>query len=82
MNEHEFLDWRQIRERPFDLLFIAAIVLSLLIAVGALSGGLDRREALLTQGAARKIDEAKIRKQISEGDLSAHKAMFHKKVPK
>ncbi len=76
-----FPHWRQIRERPFDLLFIAAIVLSLLIAIGALSGGLERRDALLTQGAARKVDVAKIRKQISDGDLSAHKALFYKKVP-
>ena len=73
--------WRQIRERPFDLLFIAAIVLSLLIGIGALSGGLERRDALLTPGAARKVDVAKIRKQISDGDLSAHKAMFYRKVP-
>jgi hypothetical protein len=76
-----FSHWRQIQERPFDLLFVAAIVLSLLVAFGALSGGLERRDALLTQGAARKIDEARIHKQISEGELSAHKAMFYKKVP-
>ena len=76
-----FRHWRQIQERPLDLLFIAAIVLSLLIGIGALSGGLERRDALLTQGAARKVDVAKIRKQISDGDLSAHKAMFYKKVP-
>jgi hypothetical protein len=75
-----FSHWRQIQERPIDLLFVGAIVLSLLLAIGALSGGLERRDSLLTQSAARKIDEAKIRKQISEGDLSAHKAMFYKKV--
>jgi hypothetical protein len=76
-----FSHWRQIRERPIDLLFVGAIVLSLLLAIGALSGGLERRDSLLTQSAARKIDEVKVRKQISEGDLSAHKAMFYKKVP-
>jgi hypothetical protein len=76
-----FSHWRQSQERPFDLLFIAAIVLSLLMAIGALSGGLERRDTMLTQGAARKIDEAKIRRQISEGALSGHKAMFYKKVP-
>jgi hypothetical protein len=76
----DFRHWRQIRERPFDLLFVAGIVLSLLIAIGALSGGLERRDALLTQGAARKVDVAKIRKQISDGDLSAHKALFYKKL--
>ena len=77
----KFSHWRQVQGRPIDLLFVGAIVLSLLLAIGALSGGLERRDSLLTQGAARKIDEAKIRKQISEGDLSAHKAMFYKKVP-
>jgi hypothetical protein len=76
-----FSHWRQVQGRPIDLFFVGAIVLSLLLAIGALSGGLERRDALLTQGAARKIDEAKIRKQISEGELSAHKAMFYKKVP-
>ncbi len=76
-----FSHWRQIQERPFDLLFIAAIVLSLLLAIGALSGGLERRDALLLQGAARRVDVVKIRKQISDGDLSAHKALFYKKVP-
>jgi hypothetical protein len=75
-----FSHWRQIRERPIDLLFVGAIVLSLLLAIGALSGGLERRDSLLTQSAARKIDEVKVRKQISEGDLSAHKAMFYKKL--
>jgi len=73
--------WRQIQERPFDLVFVATIVLSLLIAIGALSGGMERRDALLTQGAARKVDVTKIRKQISDGDLSAHKALFYKKLP-
>ena len=77
----KFSHWRQVQGRPIDLLFVGAIVLSLLLAIGALSGGLERRDSLLTQSAARKIDEAKIRKQISEGDLSAHKAMFYKKVP-
>lgn len=75
-----FPHWRQIQERPFDLIFIATIVLSLLIAIGALSGGLERRDALLTQGAARKVDVAKIRSQISDGDLSAHKALFYRKL--
>ncbi len=76
----DFSQWRQIQERPFDLLFIAVLALSLLLAIGALGGGLERRDALL-QGDARKVDVVKIRKQISDGDLSAHKALFYRKVP-
>ena len=73
-------DFRRILERPTDLLFIALLALSLLLAIGGLSGGLERRDALLLQGLARKVDVEKIRKQISESDLSAHKAMFFKKI--
>jgi hypothetical protein len=73
-------DFRRTLERPTDLLFIALIAFSLLLAIGGLSGGLERRDALLLQGTARKVDVVKIRKQISEGDLSAHKAMFYKKI--
>ena len=76
-----FSYWRRIRERPIDLLFVATIVLSLLLSIGALSGGMERRDALLAPSAARRIDEAKIRKQISEGALSEHKALFYRKVP-
>jgi hypothetical protein len=73
-------DLPRIKDRPADLLFILVIALSLLLAIGGLSGGLERRDALLAQASARKVDVVKIRKQISEGDLSAHKAMFYKKV--
>jgi len=73
-------DLRRILERPTDLLFIALFAFSLLLAIGGLSGGLERRDALLLQGTARKVDVEKIRKQISESDLSAHKAMFFKKI--
>ena len=76
-----FSQLSEIRQRPFDLLFVAVIVLSLVLAIGGLSGGLERRDILLLQGTARKVDVVKIRKQISDGDLSAHKAMFYKKVP-
>jgi len=70
---------RRIKDRPADLLFIVVLAVSLLLVIGGLSGGLERRDALLVQGSMRKVDTVEIRKQISEGALSSHKAMFYKK---
>ncbi len=74
-------DLRRVQKRPTDLLFLAILALSLLLAIGALTGGMERRDALLLNASARKIDVNEIRKQISEGNLSGHKAMFYRKVP-
>ena len=74
-------DLRRIQERPVDMLFIAILVLSCLLAIGGVGAGLERREALSLTGGPRKVDVVKIRKQISDGDLSSHKALFYKKVP-
>ncbi len=73
-------DLRRIKDRPADLLFVVVLALSLLLAIGGLSGGLERRDALLVQGSARKVDIVKIRKQMTDGELSSHKAMFYKKL--
>ena len=71
-----------INNRPGDLLLVCIIVASLILAVAAISSELDRREAMLTVGGARKVDAAKIRRQISDGELSPTKALFYKKVPR
>ncbi len=71
-----------INHRPGDLLLVCIIVASLILAVAAINSELDRREAMFTVGGARKVDAAKIRRQISDGELSPAKALFYKKVPR
>jgi hypothetical protein len=70
----------QIEKRSRDLIFVGLILACLLLAVGAIRSELQKREAMLIQGGARKVDLTKIRKQISEGDLSSRKALFYKKI--
>lgn len=72
----------RLRENPRDLVFIGLLALCLLIAIGGINEELEKKEALLLQGGARKIDLPLVRKQISEGHLSPKKALFQKKVPR
>ncbi len=70
----------QMEKKSRDLIFVGLIVGCLLLAAGGIWSGIQKREALLVQGGARKVDLVKIRKQISDGDLSPRKALFYKKI--
>ena len=70
------------RQNPRDLTLIAVLLFCLILALGSIHSGLSRREAVIHEGGARKVDLTTVRKQISVGDLSAKKALFYKRVPK
>ena len=72
----------RLRENPRDLVFIGLMGLCLLLAIGGINAELEKKEALLQGGGARKINLPLVRKQISEGHLSPKKALFQKKVPR
>jgi hypothetical protein len=63
-----------------DVAFIATIVLCLVLAAGAIFSSIETRYAAFAGLGGRKIDLAKVRKQISEGTLSGKKALFFRKV--
>ncbi|MBI5570976.1 MAG: hypothetical protein HY914_13615 [Desulfomonile tiedjei] len=71
---------KQVLERPVDLIFVALLALCLLMAVAGIGAGIEKREALLTPGGARKVDLVKIKKQISDGALSPRKGLFYRKI--
>ena len=72
----------RLRENPRDVVFIGLLAVCLLLAKGGINAELEKKEVLLQQGGARKIDLSVVRKQISEGHLSPKKALFQKKVPR
>lgn len=72
----------RLRENPRDLVFIGLLGVCLLLAIGGINAELEKKEVLLQQGGARKIDLSVVRKQISEGHLSPKKALFQKRVPR
>jgi hypothetical protein len=72
----------RFRENPRDLVFVGLLGVCLLIAIGGINAELEKKEALLQQGGARKIDLPLVREQISDGHLSPKKALFQKKVPR
>jgi len=72
----------RIPYRARDVLFVLLIVTCIAFSAAAIFSGLEKREAALLQGGARKVDAAKIRKQILEGHLSPQKALFYRKVPR
>lgn len=71
---------QRICKKGADLGFLALLVASLALAVGGVSAERQRREVLLQQGGARKVDVAKIRQQISDGNLSPRKALFFRRM--
>jgi hypothetical protein len=71
----------RFRENPRDLVFIGLLGICLLLAIGGINAELEKQEALLQHGGARKIDLPLVREQISDGHLSPKKAQFQKKVP-
>jgi hypothetical protein len=71
---------KQVLERPVDLIFVALLALCLLMAGAGIGAGIEKREALLTSGGARKVDLVKIKKQISDGSLSPRKGLFYRKM--
>jgi hypothetical protein len=63
-----------------DLFFFGLIATCLLLALGSVATDLEKRELLQHAGGARKIDLTSVKKQISEGTLSPHKALFFKRL--
>lgn len=68
--------------RARDLLFIGLVLTCVGLGVGAIVSGFEKREAALTYGGARKVDAARIRKQILDGSLSPRKALYFKRTPR
>jgi hypothetical protein len=69
----------KIKERFPDLVFLALVVICLVLALGGLHSELTKREASLATGGGRKVDVAKVRKQIIGGTLSPQKALFYRR---
>ncbi len=76
----KLLNLERLAARRSDILFVALILLCGLLALGGIGSGLERRDILLGSGGARKVDIVKIRKQISDGELSDRKALFYRKL--
>ncbi len=74
------LKWEKLIRRQGDVFFVALLLLCVLLALGAVGSGLERSDLLLASGGARRVDITKIRKQISDGELSARKALFYRKI--
>ncbi len=74
------LKWEKLIRRQGDVFFVAVLVLCVLLALAAIGSGLERGDLLLASGGARKVDITKIRKQISDGELSARKALFYRRI--
>jgi len=65
-----------------DLLLVGLMLVCLVLGIGAVFSSFEKREATVMIGGARKVDLAKIKRQIIDGNLSSQKAMFYKKVPR
>ena len=72
----------RLLDNPRDLVFIGLLGICLLLAIGGINAEREKKEALLQQGGARKIDLPLVREQISDGHLSPKKALFQKRVPR
>jgi hypothetical protein len=72
----------RFRQDPRDLELVAVLLFCLVLAVSSIYSSLSKREVALTEGGPRQVDLTTIRKQISDGDLSAKKALFYRRVPK
>lgn len=62
-----------------DIALIVAIVFCLILALGSIFTEFQRTSVSHITGGARPVDIEKVRKQISEGELSPKKAHFYKK---
>ncbi len=65
-----------------NVAFVVLLVVCVLISVAAVFSRLEKQEAALVPGGARTVDAAKIRKQMLDGHLSPHKALFYRQVPR
>lgn len=72
----------RVSYHPRDVVFVLLLVACLVLSAAAIFSGLETRQAALVQGGARKVDAAKIRKQILDGHLSPRKAFFYKRLPR
>lgn len=71
----------QLRANTIDLIFVGLIMAALVFATGGIKSGFERRYSVAGHGGSRKVDLAKVKKQISEGELSSRKALFYRKAP-
>ena len=69
-------------QHPRDLALVVLLFLCLMLSVAAIHSTLGKREALMQEGGARKVDLTTVRKQISDGELSEKKALFYRKLPR
>jgi|WetSurMetagenome_2_1015567.scaffolds.fasta_scaffold1862481_1 hypothetical protein len=69
----------RFQKYPKDVFFVGLILLCLLLVLGGVLSDVEKRE-LLAHGGARKIDLVIVKKQISDGTLSSHKALFYKRL--
>ncbi len=69
-----------LRANGADLIFVGLIAIALFFASGGIKTGFEKRYSGAGQGGARQVDLEKVKKQISEGDLSSQKALFYKKT--
>jgi hypothetical protein len=69
----------RFQKYPKDVFFVGLILLCLLLALVGVLSDVEKRE-LLAHGGARKIDLVIVKKQISDGTLSPHKALFYKRL--
>ena len=76
----ELLD--KTRTKAGDLIFLGLVLTSLALGIGAISSNMDARNATLTYGGARRVDPTEVRKQILDGSLSPHKALFFRRLRK
>jgi hypothetical protein len=70
----------RVRHSFNNLLFVGIVLASLILAVGGIFSGMEKRAALMSSGGARKVDIDNVRKQISTGSLSPAKARFYRKL--
>jgi hypothetical protein len=63
-----------------DWIFIGLILFCILLALGGVLSDIEKRELLVQAGGARKIDLVVVKKQMSEGSLSPHKALFFRRL--
>jgi hypothetical protein len=69
-------------KRPTDLIFLAALCISVLLAAGHVFTQLETGNRVILPGGAREVDLPLVRSKISNGELSDHKAVYFKKIPR
>jgi len=72
----------KIQRQPRDFLFVMLILVCIMLAVGGIHSSLATRASHMMHGGARPVDAAAIKKQILDGNLSPHKALYYRKIPR